>query len=58
MQKQTENFFKKKSWSQMIQNCLIRREKAKKIRRQMAVFDGIAAVSLVFQVGLINSNNF
>ena len=34
-EKYKEIFFKKKSWSQMIQNCLIRREMAKKkFRRQ------------------------
>ena len=61
MQKLTENFFKKKSWSQMIQNCLIRREMAKKkFRRQTAVFGGscgTAAVFSVFRVGTFNSKN-
>ena len=49
----------KKSWSQMIQNCLIRREMAKKkIRRQTAIFGGsggTAAGSSVFRVDQFNS---
>ena len=55
------NFFQKKSWSQMIQNCLIRREMAKKkIRRQPAFFGGscgTAAVFSVFRVATFNSKN-
>ena len=42
----------------MIQKCLIQREMAKKIRRQMAVFadsGGFAASSLQFLINIINA---
>ncbi len=53
MSKKTlKNFFKKKSWSQMIPNCLIRREMQKKIffwwRRKTAVNGGGGGVAAVF----------
>ncbi len=44
----------------MIQNCLIRLEMAKKIRRQTAVFgdsDGTAADFSVFHEGTFNSKD-
>ena len=40
-------FLEKKSWSQMIQNCLIRREMAK-YWRQMAIFGGSGVTAAVF----------
>ena len=61
MQKLTEFFSKKKSWSQMIQNCLIRREMAKKnsaadggFRRQLRDRRRFS----VFRVATFNSKNF
>ncbi len=48
MQKLRKFFLKKKFSSQMIQNCLIRREMAKKNWRQMAVFGGSGGTAAVF----------
>ena len=60
MHKLSEFFFKKISWSQMIQNCLIRLEMAKKNRRQTVVFGnsgGTAADLSVFHGGTFNSKD-
>ena len=47
--KTKEIFCEKKRWSQMIQNCLIRREMAKKkFWRQMAIFGGRGGTAAVF----------
>ncbi len=61
MQKLTEFFSKKKSWSQMIQNRLIRREMQKKIWRQNGGFRREQRFRRgffsVFRVDLFNSEN-
>ncbi len=41
-------YFGKKSWSQMIKKCRIRRKMAKKNRRQIAVFGGSDGTAAVF----------
>ena len=51
MHKLSEFFFKKKNWSQMIQNCLIRLEIAKKNFGDRWWFSAVVAVPSTFLHG-------
>ena len=53
--KTKEFFFEKKSWSQMIQNCLIQREMAKKIFAGDGGSGGFAAVFRSFLINIIKA---